>query len=120
MHEIGIAIVDDDPTFLEAAAALIGVAADMWVVGTADGGDLTDQLLLLESVDIALVDICMPRSGIDVVRAALRCRPDLCIVLVSAVDPPALPQDLCDAGVAFMPKERLDADVLRRLWCGHC
>jgi two-component system nitrate/nitrite response regulator NarL len=110
-------IVDDNASFLKAAAALLereGVA----VVGSAsNGADALAQARELRP-DIVLLDIALgEESGLDVARRLVAADPDGSKVILTSTHAEADFADLIDAAPAagFVPKSELSASAIRRL-----
>ena len=67
------------------------------------------------------MDINMPEmNGIEATRAMVARHPDVVIILCSTYDAGDLPPDVATSGArAYLNKEHLGADTLRRLWEGR-
>lgn len=105
-----VAIVDDDPAFTAALAALVDISEGLMIAGTA--ANVSDALDMLSktSVDLALIDVKMPKGGgVAIVNelATAGCMPP--VVLMSTGPRPN--------GVArhirFVDKADLDGPSLR-------
>ena len=108
-----VLLVDDQPQFRRAAAALINATPGLELVGEAGSGeravDLADEL----APDLIVMDVRLPGiDGTEVSRRILRSRPDLRIVLVSTHSRADLPGiDGCGAA-RFVRKQDFDGPAL--------
>ena len=108
-----VLLVDDQPQFRRAAAALINATPGLELVGEAGSGeravDLADEL----APDLIVMDVRLPGiDGTEVSRRILRSRPDLRIVLVSTYSRADLPGiDGCGAA-RFVRKQDFDGPAL--------
>ncbi|WP_326541562.1 response regulator transcription factor [Pseudorhodoferax sp.] len=82
---IRVALVEDDPFFLNAFSAAVRAAPDMLLHGTALNCRQGMALLAGPPAEVLLVDLGLPDgSGLDVIRVARRAWPQ-CHVMVSTV-----------------------------------
>jgi two-component system response regulator DegU len=67
------------------------------------------------------MDINMPEmNGIEAARTMVSRRPEVVVILCSTYDAGDLPAEVATSGArAYLHKEHLGADVLRRLWEGR-
>lgn len=84
---IRVVIADDQSTIRDALAALLDLATDLSVIGTAaDGAELV-ELVAREVPDVVLTDLRMPvMDGADAARAILADHPDLPVVVLTTFD----------------------------------
>ena len=118
-HPVRVVVVDDQPSFRRAAAAVIELTDGFRLVGEAADGATAVGLVGHVDADLVLMDVNMP--GIGGVDAAGRIRsehPDVVVVLLSTYEQPDLPADVADSGRRYVHKERFGPDVLRGLWPG--
>jgi DNA-binding NarL/FixJ family response regulator len=96
----------------------VGRLEDFELVGEARSGQ--EAIALVEELHPALVlmDINMPEmSGIEATRRVVSTQPGVVVVLCSTYDIEDLPADAAASGArAYVNKERLAGDTLRRLW----
>lgn len=76
MNPIGVLIADDEPLARAGLALIVGVAADLTVVGEAASGPQTLESVARLRPDVVLLDIQMPGSDGIAVTRALRAAPD--------------------------------------------
>jgi len=110
--ELTVAIVDDDPAFGAALAALVDLVPELTVRCSATTVDAAIPMLQTTRVDLALIDVRMPDGGglavIEKLQGETRPR---AIVLMSA-DP--RPADV-PSGVRFIDKAELELAFLQSL-----
>lgn len=92
-----ILLVDDEPVVLSALSRALRALSH--TVLQAQDYDQAVQVLQSEAVDVVVSDNAMPgRSGVDVLRAALRMQPTARRIMCSA-NPPANLEELKTIGV---------------------
>ena len=113
-----VLIVDDQAPFRAAMKAVLRRAAEFELVGEAANGN--EAVTLAEQLHPALVlmDINMPEmNGIEATRTLVAQQPDVVVILCSTYDASDLPPEVATSGArAYLNKEHLGADTLRRLW----
>jgi DNA-binding NarL/FixJ family response regulator len=113
-----VLIVDDQAPFRAAMKAVLRRATEFELVGEAANGN--EAVSLAEELHPALVlmDINMPEmNGIEATRTLVARQPDVVVILCSTYDASDLPPEVATSGArAYMNKEHLGADTLRRLW----
>src|SRR5580700_11275005 len=113
-----VLIVDDQAPFRAAMKAVLRRTTEFELVGEAANG--SEAVSLAEALHPALVlmDINMPEmNGIDATRALVSRQPGVVVILCSTYDAGDLPPEVATSGArAYLNKEHLGADALRRLW----
>ena len=109
-----VLLVDDQPQFRRAAAALINATAGLVLVGEAGSGeqavDLADEL----APDLIVMDVRLPGiDGPEATRRILADAPATRVVLVSTYEQADLTGDLDRCGASgFVRKQDVDGGVL--------
>lgn len=109
-----VLIADDHAVVREGVKALFERQADLKVtVEAADGVDAVQKAITAD-VDIAILDVAMPRlTGLQAVREIARRRPDLPIVLLSMHDSEQYLYEAVVAGAAgYVLKRQADRDLI--------
>jgi two-component system invasion response regulator UvrY len=118
MPSLAVLIVDDQAPFRSAAKAVLRRLDGFELVGEASSGE--EAVALAEDLRPALVlmDINMPgMNGIEATRQIVAHVPEAVVILCSTYEFADLPADASTSGArAYVNKERLGADTLRRLW----
>jgi DNA-binding NarL/FixJ family response regulator len=113
-----VLVVDDQAPFRSAMKAVLRRTEEFELVGEAANG--LEAIALADELDPALVlmDINMPEmNGIEATRRLVSDHPDVVVILCSTYDAGDLPPDVATSGArAYLNKEHLGADTLRRLW----
>ena len=118
---IRVLIVDDQPLFRAAAAAVVEATPGFVALGEAASGEEALRLSAVLDPDLALVDIRMPgMDGIEAARRLAQIRPEAVVVLVSVDDLAGFEALLERSGAAAaVRKQKLCPGVLERLWAEH-
>ena len=113
-----VLIVDDQAPFRAAMKAVLKRATEFELVGEAANGSEAVSLEEELSPALVLMDINMPEmNGIEATRRIVSSHPDVVVVLCSTYEVGDLPPDAATSGArAYINKEHLGADTLRRLW----
>jgi DNA-binding NarL/FixJ family response regulator len=109
-----VLVVDDHALVREGTAQLLAGETGIEVVGQA--GSAGQALALVGSArpDVALVDVSLPgTSGLEVAREALRLRPGLRVLMLSAYDDYAYVTEALDTGVGGYLMKTASARELR-------
>ena len=116
-----VLIVDDQAPFRAAMKAVLKRTTEFELVGEAASGSEAVALEEELSPVLVLMDINMPEmNGIEATRTMVSRHPDVVVILCSTYDAGDLPPDVATSGArAYLNKEHLGADTLRRLWDGR-
>jgi len=113
-----VLVVDDQAPFRSAMKAVLRRTNEFELVGEAANG--LEAVALADELNPALVlmDINMPEmNGIEATRLLVSKHPDVVVILCSTYEAGDLPSDVATSGArAYLNKEHLGADTLRRLW----
>jgi two-component system invasion response regulator UvrY len=119
--EVDVMIVDDQAPFRAAARTVVALADGFGVTGEAETGeDAVERASALEPA-LVLMDINLPGiNGIEATRRITDEHPGTVVVLMSTYTAEDLPADAMACGAkAYVHKEDLFPDVLRRVWDEH-
>jgi len=110
---IRVLLVDDEPLFLEALAALLARDDRVEIVASTQRSDEAAELAAASHPDVALVDLAMPGAdGYDTTRRLIRDSPNLKVVVVSGVSGDRARTEAFDAGAsAFLFKGGLYGEI---------
>jgi two-component system, NarL family, invasion response regulator UvrY len=113
-----VLVVDDQAPFRMAARAVLRRLEGFEFAGEASSGPEAIELVDRLHPALVLMDINMPEmNGIEATRQITAAHPDVVVILCSTYDAADLPPAASASGAtAYVNKERLAADTLRRLW----
>jgi two-component system invasion response regulator UvrY len=113
-----VLVVDDQAPFRFAAKAVLRRLDEFELVGEASSG--AEAITMAEDLrpELILMDINMPEmTGIEATRHIVAAQPETVVFLCSTYDVEDLPPDAASSGArAYINKERLGAEMLRRMW----
>jgi DNA-binding NarL/FixJ family response regulator len=111
-------VVDDQAPFRAAMKAVLKRTTEFELVGEAADGTEAVSLAARVSPALVLMDINMPgMNGIEATRELVSLHPGIVVILCSTYDAGDLPAEVATSGArAYLNKEHLGADTLRRLW----
>ena len=115
---VAVLVVDDQLPFRLAARAVLKRAEGFELVGeAASGEEAVDKAAELHP-ELVLMDINMPGiNGIEATRQIMATAPETVVFLCSTYQLSDLPPDAITSGArAYVNKEDLGAEELRRLW----
>jgi len=117
LRQARVLVVDDSPTFLGAARAIVSAADWLYLVGSASSGQEAIQRLPELEPDLVLLDVQMPGiNGLEAARIIHRQYPEIVIVLISA-ETAGLTHLARSAGAAaLLRKMELTPATLDAIW----
>lgn len=88
MSNISLLIVDDDPFIRESLTLLIGMDAEIEVIGSAqNGNEAVDLILRGQQPNVVLMDIRMPEcNGVEGTKKIKALFPDIAILMLTTFD----------------------------------
>jgi len=113
-----VVVVDDQAPFRLAAKAVLRRLDCFELAGEASSGPEAIEMVELLHPELVLMDINMPEmNGIEATRRIVSAHPETVVFLCSTYDVEDLPPGAANSGAsAYLNKERLGAETLRRLW----
>jgi two-component system, NarL family, invasion response regulator UvrY len=115
---VRVVIVDDQAPFRLAARAVVRRVEGFELIGEAANGEEAIERVAELSPHLVLMDIKMPGiDGIEATRRIVAEHPGTVVFLCSTYELDDLPPEAMSSGAAaYINKEELSADALRRLW----
>jgi len=115
---VSVLVVDDQAPFRLAARSVLRRAENFELVGEAATGEEAVTMVSELHPALVLMDINMPGiNGIEATRQIMAIAPETVIFLCSTYQLSDLPPDAITSGArAYVNKEDLGAEALRRLW----
>jgi pilus assembly protein CpaE len=115
---VSVLVVDDQAPFRLAARSVLRRAAGFELAGEAASGEEAVMMSAELHPELVLMDINMPGiNGIEATRQIVAIAPDTVVFLCSTYQLSDLPPDAITSGArAYVNKEDLGAETLRRLW----
>lgn len=105
-------VVDDDALVRRALARMLRRAGH----DVRDAADAESALGLVDELDALITDLWMPGvDGLQLAAAVGRTRPDLPIVLVTALPHPDLDERAAEVGVTAVLRKPVEPEELRRV-----
>jgi len=115
MKPVRVLIADDDPLFLDALEAILGIEAQIEITGRAHDGEEAIRLAGGLEPDVVLMDLSMP--VVDGFEASRRIRAELAAPVVIVLTGSSYAEDVqkaYDAGAsAYVTKDRIAQDLVR-------
>ena len=115
MKPVRVLIADDDPLFLDALEAILGIEAQIEIAGRAYDGEEATSLARELRPDVVLIDLSMP--VVDGFEASRRIQAEASAPLVIVLTGSSNAEDVekaRDAGAGgFVTKDRIAQDLVR-------
>jgi two-component system, OmpR family, response regulator VanR len=115
MDRYSVLIVDDDASFVDAAAVFLG-SHGYQAIKTCSGRQAIREVQE-QPVDLAIIDLHLPDlSGVRVAQEVRRVRPSAVVIMISSDDSDEARHRCMDAGAwSFLAKPLLPRDLLSRI-----
>ena len=115
MSPVRVLIADDDPLFLEALEAILGIEAQIEVAGRANHGDEAIRLADELEPDVVLMDLSMPVvDGFEASRRIRAATPATAVIVLTGSSNAQDVEKAYDAGAAgYVTKDRIAKDLVR-------
>ena len=118
MDRVRVMLVDDQPQFMAAMAAVVAETPGFLVVGQASTGEQCLRLSPALVPDLVLLDVNLPGlDGVEVAGRLLAGQAPPVVFLLSTYDEDVGERFVADSGAsAYISKAVLAPDVLTRAW----
>jgi len=109
MRRLKVLAVDDHRLMLDAIRAVLDREDDILLVAEADAGDKVVPLVGQTGPDVVLLDVRMPgMDGLAVLEQLRERYPSVAVVMLSAIDDPALVRGALERGAAAFVLKHVD------------
>ncbi len=117
MNKVRILLADDHTLMRSGLRVLLERQPDLAVVGEAEDGRLTVQLVEALQPDVVVLDIAMPNmNGIEATRQIMAKRPSTSVVILSMhSDESYILRSLKAGARAYLLKDSAEADLIRAI-----
>src|ERR1051326_9086921 len=121
MQKIRVVLADDHTVVRQGLRALLISEEDIDIVGEADNGRMTIQLVKKLLPDVAVVDIAMPQlNGLEATRQITRTVPSTKVLILSSYSDDEYISQLTEAGAAgYLVKQTAANDLLKAIREAH-
>ena len=110
-----ILVVDDNPSICQLVSDFFGELKGHTVY-TAENAEQALKVVRGEAPELALLDIMMPEvHGVDLLRQIKQVRPEVKVIMISAVDDEEIAQEAMREGAADYVTKPLDLNYLDAL-----
>jgi DNA-binding NarL/FixJ family response regulator len=112
---VRVLIADDDPLFMDALEAILGIESEIEVAGRAHDGEEALRLAGELEPDVVLMDLSMPVvDGFEASRRIRAAAPDTAVVVLTGSAYAEDVEKAFDAGVSgYVTKDRIAQDLVR-------
>ena len=117
MEKIRVLLADDHTVVRQGLRALLAAEEDIEIVGEAENGRQTIQLVKKLLPDVAVVDIAMPvLNGLEATRQITRSVPGTKVLILSSYSDDEYVQQLTEAGAAgYLVKQTAANELLKAI-----
>ncbi|MFE2757289.1 response regulator transcription factor, partial [Actinosynnema sp. NPDC059335] len=118
---IRVLIADDEPLMRAGIKAILGTADDIDVVAEAGDGRDAVRIALERRIDVAVLDIRMPRlDGLSAARELRTAAPDVRVVMLTTFgEDDNIVRALSDGAAGFLLKDSAPEELLRAVRAVH-
>ena len=112
---VRVLIADDDPLFLDALEAILGIEAQIEIAGRAHDGEEATRLAGELGPDVVLVDLSMPVvDGFEASRRIRADAPGAAVIVLTGSSNAEDVEKARDAGATgYVTKDRIAQDLVR-------
>jgi DNA-binding NarL/FixJ family response regulator len=112
---VRVLIADDDPLFMDALEAILGIESEIEVTGRAHDGEEATRLAGELDPDVVLMDLSMPvLDGFEASRRIRAEAPSIAVVVLTGSSYAEDVEKAYDAGASgYVTKDRIAQDLVR-------